>query len=83
METAKNTGKQIIGLLTGAVLGTILGLLFAPHKGSKTRSRISTRAKYIARTVKGKITKEADLIEEEAEKIDATVDKLTNSKKKK
>lgn len=87
METSNTIGKQIVGLLVGAAIGTTLGVLFAPNKGSRTRGRISTRAKYIARDVKRKFSNEVDMMEEEAEKmgekVEATVDELTNSKKKK
>lgn len=87
METSNTIGKQIVGLLVGAAIGTTLGVLFAPNKGSRTRGRISTRARYIARDVKRKFSNEVDMMSEEAEKmgekVEATVDELTNSKKKK
>lgn len=87
METSNTIGKQIVGLLVGAAIGTTLGVLFAPNKGSRTRGRISTRARYIARDVKRKFSNEVDMMAEEAEKmgekVEATVDELTDSKKKK
>jgi gas vesicle protein len=87
METSNTIGKQIVGLLVGAAIGTTLGVLFAPNKGSRTRGRISTRAKYIARNVKKKFSNEVDMMAEKAERmgeeVEATVDELTNSKKKK
>jgi len=37
------TGSLILGLVAGACIGAIGGLLFAPHKGSVTRKIISRR----------------------------------------
>jgi gas vesicle protein len=34
-------GTFLVGLLTGAAIGTVLGLLYAPDKGSNTRERLS------------------------------------------
>ena len=39
---SSNTGNTIIALLTGALVGAGLGILFAPDKGSVTRSKIKT-----------------------------------------
>lgn len=38
METNKK--NVVFALLTGAAIGTLVGILFAPQKGSKTRSQI-------------------------------------------
>jgi len=39
------TGKIITALAAGAAAGALLGLLFAPGKGSDTRRKIKDRAK--------------------------------------
>lgn len=37
---ASNTGQTLLALLTGAAIGAGIGILYAPDKGSKTRSKI-------------------------------------------
>jgi len=39
-----NTGRNILTFLTGAVAGTIAGILLAPNSGKKTREIISQKA---------------------------------------
>lgn len=39
---SNNTGQTIIALLTGALVGAGIGILFAPEKGSVTRGKIKT-----------------------------------------
>jgi len=41
----KNTSKILIALGAGVVIGGLLGILFAPAKGSDTRKKISEGGK--------------------------------------
>jgi len=57
-----NTGKIATGFILGTVLGTTLGLLFAPKKGSKTRALIAEKANDVKATVSDKYIKAKDLL---------------------
>lgn len=59
-----NTTKLIAGLLAGAAAGAALGVLFAPEKGSKTRSRIFKRS--------------ADTVDEIKDRVDELLNGLTD-----
>lgn len=39
------TGKIVAGVLAGVAVGAILGVLFAPNKGSETRQKLSDSVK--------------------------------------
>ena len=38
---SKNTGNNILAFLVGAATGAILGILYAPDKGSNTRDKLT------------------------------------------
>lgn len=42
---ASNTGQTLVALLTGAIIGAGIGILYAPKKGSETREELSREAK--------------------------------------
>lgn len=42
------TGKILIAVAAGAAAGVILGVLFAPESGEKTRNKISEEGKKLA-----------------------------------
>lgn len=46
-----NTGKIVTALAAGAAAGAVLGILFAPNKGSETRKKISDAGKKLAEGV--------------------------------
>jgi len=56
MENSNNTGKIVGAVLVGAAIGGILGVLFAPDKGSKTRKKLLAKGEDIKDLIQGKIT---------------------------
>ena len=65
--------KVLLAAAIGAVAGTVMGLLFAPEKGSELRKRISSKAKEVSEdvldeakesfvTVKERFTKKAEML---------------------
>lgn len=48
------SGKTALGILLGIGVGALLGVLFAPAKGSKTRKRIVAKGQGYADELKGK-----------------------------
>jgi gas vesicle protein len=71
MENSKNnTGKTIGTFLVGAAIGSLIGVLFAPQKGSKTREKINGKTKEFTDKVKNSKT---------GQKINEKAKELTNS----
>lgn len=50
------SGKVIIAAVAGVAVGAILGILFAPDKGSETRSKLVKKAKRLKSELKHKFT---------------------------
>jgi gas vesicle protein len=48
------SGKTVAGVVLGIGVGALLGILFAPEKGSKTRKRILEKGQDYADDLKGK-----------------------------
>ena len=55
METTKSNAKLIGGLVAGAAIGGLLGVLFAPRKGSETRKKILAKGANLTGELKDKI----------------------------
>jgi len=75
----ESTGKMLAGIIIGAALGAVAGILFAPDKGSVTRKKIADKAKEtveeLKETFSGKIEEVKDFV---SEKIDKKKHKKAN-----
>lgn len=70
MENFDGTGKVIGALIVGALAGAALGILFAPDKGSTTRSNLIGGAKDLANDLKNKMKEEAAALRKKAEELE-------------
>ena len=62
-----DTGKVLVGVLAGVAAGAVLGILFAPAKGSETRKKILKAGEDNIDAVKEKLN---DILESLGEKIE-------------
>jgi gas vesicle protein len=67
MENLNNKGKLVVGsLLVGALIGATVGVLFAPHKGKKTRKNIANSVKNSASKFKQEISEDGQYLKDKA-----------------
>ena len=63
-----DSGKVVLGVLAGVAAGAILGILFAPDKGSVTRKKISEKGGDYSDVVKDKFNEFIDTCSEKYNK---------------
>lgn len=66
----KNTSKILIALGAGLAIGAVLGVLFAPDKGSVTRHRIAEGSKKVTDKFARKIKLGKERLQEELNEME-------------
>lgn len=64
------TGKVLLGVLAGVAAGALLGILFAPEKGSNTRKKITKKGEDYADALKEKFNQFIENISEKSEELE-------------
>jgi gas vesicle protein len=65
---ASNTGQTLLALLTGAAIGAGIGILYAPDKGSKTRTKISKETKKAQKKLAKQLKESQSMLSDKAQK---------------
>ncbi len=66
-------GKILAAVAAGIAAGAILGILFAPDKGSETRKKINDEGKKLAEGMKGTFLKGKEKFNDMKEGIESSV----------
>jgi gas vesicle protein len=70
-----NAGKVVLGLVAGVAIGALIGVLFAPEKGSDTRSNLVSKKDEYADAMKKKFDEFVDAV---SKKYESTKDDISN-----
>ncbi len=76
-------GKVIMGILAAMAAGTILGILFAPDKGSVTRSKLTKKATDFTDEVNAKVKDTVNEVNRKMEALKEETGKIASEWKKK
>ena len=74
-----NGGKLIAALLLGAAAGAVLGVLFAPEKGSETRKKMAGRATELGDELRQRFNKSKDSVNDLKERMAGKAEDVKNS----
>jgi len=77
-----STGKVLLGLLAGVAAGALLGILFAPDKGSVTRKKLTKKGDEFADEMKEKFDEFLENMSEKFEKAEDVVSEKTGKESK-
>ena len=74
-----SSGKVLLGILAGAATGALMGVLFAPDKGTNTRKKIASKSEEYADDLKEKF---GEFVDNVAEKYESTIHMVKKEVKK-
>jgi len=64
-----SNGKFLAGILLGAAAGAVLGVLFAPDRGTDTRKKIAKKTSKLGDDLKSKFDEMTETIKEKFDSI--------------
>lgn len=70
-----NTGETILALLTGAIVGAGLGILYAPAKGSETRKKLGDEASKAGDRIRETVEETTSNLSKKAQKTRSNFEK--------
>jgi gas vesicle protein len=71
-----SAGKVLLGLLAGISVGAVLGILYAPEKGSSTRKKISNNSNDYLNNLSAKFDDFIDGVSKKVDNAKDDVDKM-------
>lgn len=78
-----SSGKVLLALLAGVAAGALLGVLFAPDKGSETRKKISKKGEDYTEGLKKEFKEFLSGVKEKLDDVKEEVSDITNKVKTK
>jgi len=76
-----SSGKVLLGVLAGVAAGALIGILFAPDKGSETRKKIVKKGEDYVDEVKEKFNGLIDDLTKKMDGVQAKANKMANEAK--
>lgn len=74
-----SSGKVVLALVVGAAAGAVLGILFAPAKGSETRKELTGKGEELKESIKEKFNDFLDDISQKYDDVSQKVNDRTDS----
>ena len=78
-----SNGKIVLGALAGLAAGAVLGILFAPEKGSTTRKNIRRKGEDSVDHLKDKFSEFVDNVAEKFDRVKEDVENIGKDAKEK
>ncbi len=74
-----SSGKLLLGVLAGVAAGALIGVLFAPEKGSDTRKKLSKKGGDYADDLKERFNGFLDEVKNSTETVKAKADEFMDN----